>query len=205
MRKFLGVLGALTVSFLAATASYGQVSTNFSGDVIGNTNFSLTDPNDPGFTATFNSPGEIAFFNNGTFYNGGNRAYALNGGSTADILFNVPADLSITARDTNGTQNTGGASVTEPPATTLGLAVGSAEAFDAGNNSLGVFTFSDTTFGSFTFNGPVSRLELSNTGPDGSYALLGQITAAASAVPEPGSATLILGLAGIAFLRRRRS
>jgi len=147
--------------------------------------------------------GEVAFFNNGSLYAAGNRAFVVNGGSSADILFNLPANVSISGRDTDG-QTTGGASVTEAGGTTLGLAVGSAEAFDVSNNSLGVFNFGEAGFTDFTFTGPVSRLELSNSGPAGSYALLGQITATSS-VPEPCSATLMFGLAGVAFLRRRRS
>ena len=197
------LLGALAVCFLMATTAFGQINENFSGFAIGGADFTLTDPNDPGFSATFGAPGEAGFFNDGSLYIGSNRAFVVDGGNTSSIQFNTLADISISGRDTNG-ELTGGASVTVPGGVALGSAIGTAEAFDASNNSLGVFNFTEGAFSSFTFDG-VDRLDISNTGPVGSFALLGQITAQATAVPEPCSSTLLCGLAGVAFLRRRRN
>lgn len=203
MRTFIATLA---ICCLLSAHAYGQINTNFSGSQIGLQNFTLTDPNDPGFNATFGAPGEIAFFQNGSLYNGGNRAFAVGGNQTANIIFNVLADVTVAGRDTNN-QTTGGASQTVPGGTTLGLANGSIEAFDASNNSVGLFTLGQAGFTSNTFSGPVARLEVTNAGPVGSFALLGSINAQASevAVPEPGSAA-VLALLGMGYgFRRRRS
>ena len=195
----------LMLCCLFSASAFAQIDTSFStgdGFSTGDTGFTLTDPSDAGFSAIFNSPGEIVFFNNGQLYDGSNRAFAVNGGQTSSINFSGLADVTVSGRDTNG-QTTGGASTTVPGGTTLGTAVGSIEAFGLAGNLLGTFDFTEGAFTDESFIG-VSRLELTNTGGAGSFAILGSINAQASAVPEPGSAA-VLGLAGLMFLRRKRS
>ena len=199
------VFSTLILCCLFSASAFAQIDTSFStgdGFATGDTGFTLTDPNDAAFSAIFNSPGEIAFFNNGQLYDGSNRAFAVDGGQTSSINFSSLADVIVSGRDSNG-QTTGGASTTVPGGTVLGTAVGSIEAFDLGNNSLGTFNFTEGGFTTDSFIG-VSRLELTNTGGAGSFALLGSINAQVSAVPEPGSAA-ILGLAGLMLIRRKRS
>lgn len=190
---------------LFSTSAFAQIQTSFStgdGFTTGDSGFTLTDANDAAFSATFGSPGEIVFFNNGQLYNSSNRAFAVDGGETSSISFSTLADVTISGRDSNG-QTTGGASATVPGGTTLGTAIGSVEAFDLANNSLGVFDFTEAAFTSSSFTG-VSRLDLSNAGGAGSFALLGSIDAQAAAVPEPSSA-IVLGLGGLLLLRRKRN
>lgn len=199
------VFSTLILCCLFSASAFAQIDTSFStgdGFATGDTGFTLTDPNDAAFSAIFNSPGEIVFFNNGQLYDGSNRAFAVDGGQTSSINFSSLADVIVSGRDSNG-QTTGGASTTVPGGTVLGTAVGSIEAFDLGNNSLGTFNFTEGGFTTDSFIG-VSRLELTNTGGAGSFALLGSINAQVSAVPEPGSAA-ILGLAGLMLIRRKRS
>lgn len=199
------VFSTLILCCLFSASAFAQINTSFStgdGFATGDTGFTLTDPNDAAFSAIFNSPGEIVFFNNGQLYDGSNRAFAVDGGQTSSINFSSLADVIVSGRDSNG-QTTGGASTTVPGGTVLGTAVGSIEAFDLGNNSLGTFNFTEGGFTTDSFIG-VSRLELTNTGGAGSFALLGSINAQVSAVPEPGSAA-ILGLAGLMLIRRKRS
>lgn len=193
----------LAVCCLYAAPAFGQINTNFAGGTIGNQDFTLTDPNDASFSALFGAPGEIGFFNNGQLYDGGNRAFVVAAGQTANITFSSLADVIVTGRDTNG-QVTGGASQTVAGGTTLGLADGTIEAFDANNNSVGVFTLGEAAFTSNTFTSPVLRLEVSNAGAADSFALLGSITAQATAVPEPSSAIVLSSLAGLMFIRRKR-
>ena len=197
------IIATLAVCCLFAAPAFGQISTNFASMQIGLQDFTLTDPNDSAFTAAFASPGEIGFFNNGSLYNGGNRAFVVGSSQTASIIFSTLADVTISGLDTDG-QVTGGASQTVAGGTTLGLADGSVEAFDANNNSVGVFTFGEAGFTSNTFTSPVLRLDITNNGPDDSFALLGSINAQATAVPEPGSA-MVLGLASLLLIRRKRS
>ncbi len=197
------LIATFAVCCLFAAPAFGQIDTNFVGSQIGLQDFTLSDPNDSAFTATFSSPGEIGFFNNGSLYDGGNRAFVVGGSQTADIIFSSLADVTISGRDTDG-QTAGGASQTVPGGTVLGLADGSVEAFDANNNSVGVFTFGEAGFTSNTFTSPVLRLEVSNAGAEGSFALFGSIVASASAVPEPSSA-MVLSLAGLLLVRRKRS
>ena len=190
---------------LFSASAFAQIQTSFStgdGFTTGDSGFTLTDANDAAFSATFGSPGEIVFFNNGQLYNSSNRAFAVDGGETSSISFSTLADVTISGRDSNG-QTTGGASTTVPGGTTLGTAIGSVEAFDLANNSLGVFNFTEAAFTSSSFTG-VSRLDLSNAGGAGSFALLGSIDAQAAAVPEPSSA-IVLGLGGLLLLRRKRN
>ena len=199
------VFSTLILCCLFSASAFAQIDTSFStgdGFATGDTGFTLTDPNDAAFSAIFNSPGEIVFFNNGQLYDGSNRAFAVDGGQTSSINFSSLADVIVSGRDSNG-QTTGGASTTVPGGTVLGTAVVSIEAFDLGNNSLGTFNFTEGGFTTDSFIG-VSRLELTNTGGAGSFALLGSINAQVSAVPEPGSAA-ILGLAGLMLIRRKRS
>ena len=199
------VFSTLILCCLFSASAFAQIDTSFStgdGFATGDTGFTLTDPNDAAFSAIFNSPGEIVFFNNGQLYDGSNRAFAVDGGQTSSINFSSLADVIVSGRDSND-QTTGGASTTVPGGTVLGTAVGSIEAFDLGNNSLGTFNFTEGGFTTDSFIG-VSRLELTNTGGAGSFALLGSINAQVSAVPEPGSAA-ILGLAGLMLIRRKRS
>ena len=199
------VFSTLILCCLFSASAFAQIDTSFStgdGFATGDTGFTLTDPNDAAFSAIFNSPGEIVFFNNGQLYDGSNRAFAVDGGQTSSINFSSLADVIVSGRDSNG-QTTGGASTTVPGGTVLGTAVGSIEAFDLENNSLGTFNFTEGGFTTDSFIG-VSRLELTNTGGAGSFALLGSINAQVSAVPEPGSAA-ILGLAGMMLIRRKRS
>ena len=195
----------LMVCCLFSASAFAQINTSFSagdGFTTGDTEFDLTDPTDSNFTASFDSPGEIVFFNNGQLYDGSNRAFAVDGGQTAVISFNVLSDVTVTGRDSDG-QTTGGASTTVPGGTTLETAVGSIEAFDIDGNSLGNFEFTEGGFTSDSFTG-VSRLELSNTGPTGSFALLGSIQAQAAAIPEPSSVA-VLGLASLMLFRRKRN
>ena len=191
---------------LFSASAFAQIDTRFStgdGFTTGETEFDLTDPTDSSFTASFGSPGEIVFFNNGALYSTSNRAFAVDGGQTAEISFNVLSDVTVTGRDSDG-QTTGGASTTVPGGTTLGTAIGSIEAFDIDGNSLGNFEFTEGGFTSDSFTG-VSRLELSNAGPAGSFALLGSIQAQAfAAVPEPSSVA-VLGLASLMLFRRKRN
>lgn len=200
------VIATLMACCVISASAHGQISTSFStgdGFSTGQTGFTVPDPNNSNFSLTFGSPGEIVFFNNGGLYDVSNRAFAVDGGQTSTITFSSLADVTVSGRDTNGNL-TGGASTTVPGGTILGAAVGTVEAFGASNNSLGVFNFTDT---GFTDSNPfigATRLELTNTGPVGSFAILGSINAQASAVPEPGSAA-VLGLAGLTLLRRKRS
>ena len=149
----------LAVCCLYAAPAFGQINTNFAGGTIGNQNFTLTDPNDASFTALFGAPGEIGFFANGALYDGGNRAFVVAAGQTANITFSSLADVIVTGRDTNG-QVTGGASQTVAGGTTLGLADGTIEAFDANNNSVGVFTLGEAAFTSNTFTSPLSLIHI---------------------------------------------
>ena len=195
----------LMVCCLFSASAFAQINTSFSagdGFTTGDTEFDLTDPTDSNFTASFDSPGEIVFFNNGQLYNSSNRAFAVDGGQTAEISFNVLSDVTVTGRDSDG-QTTGGASTTVPSGTTLETAVGSIEAFDIDGNSLGNFSFTEGGFTGDSFTG-VSLLELSNTGPTGSFALLGSIQAQAAAIPEPSSVA-VLGLASLMLFRRKRN
>ena len=195
----------LMVCCLFSASAFAQINTSFSagdGFTTGDTEFDLTDPTDSNFTASFDSPGEIVFFNNGQLYNSSNRAFAVDGGQTAEISFNVLSDVTVTGRDSDG-QTTGGTSTTVPGGTTLETAVGSIEAFDIDGNSLGNFEFTEGGFTGDSFTG-VSRLELSNTGPTGSFALLGSIQAQAAAIPEPSSVA-VLGLASLMLFRRKRN
>ena len=191
---------------LFSASAFAQIDTRFStgdGFVTGDTGFDFTAPTDSSFTASFGSPGEIVFFNNGVLYNSSDRAFAVGGGQTAEISFNVLSDVTVFGRDSDG-QTTGGTSTTVPGGTTLGTADGSIEAFDIDGNSLGNFEFTEGGFTSDSFTG-VSRLELSNTGPIGSFALLGEIEAQAiAAVPEPSSVA-VLGLASLMLFRRKRN
>ncbi len=191
---------------LFSASAFAQIDTRFStgdGFATGATGFDLTDPNDSSFTASFGSPGEIVFFNNGALYSTSNRAFAVDGGQTAEISFNVLSDVTVTGRDSDG-QTTGDASTTVPGGTELGTAIGTIEAFDIDGNSLGSFDFTEAGFTSDSFTG-VSRLELSNAGPTGSFALLGEIQAQAfAAVPEPSSVA-VLGLASLMLFRRKRN
>ena len=176
------VFSTLILCCLFSASAFAQIDTSFStgdGFATGDTGFTLTDPNDAAFSAIFNSPGEIVFFNNGQLYDGSNRAFAVDGGQTSSINFSSLADVIVSGRDSNG-QTTGGASTTVPGGTVLGTAVGSIEAFDLGNNSLGTFNFTEGGFTTDSFIG-VSRLELTNTGGAGSFALLGSINAQVSA------------------------
>lgn len=198
------VFATLMACCLFSASAIAQIETSFSvgdGFTTGDTDFTLVDPDDSSFTAVFNAPGEIVFFNNGSLYDSSNRAFAVDGGDTAEISFSSAADVLVSGRDTDG-QTTGGSSTTVPGGTTLATAIGSIEAFDIDDNSLGNFNFTEAGFTSESFTG-VSRLELSNTGPIGSFAILGSITAQAAAVPEPSSAA-VLGLAGLMLLRRKR-
>ena len=147
-------------------------------------------------------PARSFFFNNGQLYDSSNRAFAVDGGQTAEISFNVLSDVTVTGRDSDG-QTTGGTSTTVPGGTTLETAVGSIKAFDIDGNSLGNFEFTEGGFTGDSFTG-VSRLELSNTGPTGSFALLGSIQAQAAAIPEPSSVA-VLGLASLMLFRRKRN
>ena len=192
----------LAVCCLYAAPAFGQINTNFAGGTIGNQDFTLTDPNDASFSALFGAPGEIGFFANGALYDGGNRAFVVAAGQTANITFSSLADVIVTGRDTNGQTANSGATIAA--GTTLGLADGTIEAFDANNNSVGVFTLGEAAFTSNTFTSPVLRLEVSNAGAADSFALLGSITAQATAVPEPSSAIVLSSLAGLMFIRRKR-
>ena len=195
----------LMVCCLFSASAFAQINSSFSagdGFTTGDTEFDLTDPTDSNFTASFDSPGEIVFFNNGQLYDGSNRAFAVDGGQTAVISFNVLSDVTVTGRDSDG-QTTGGSSTTVPGGTELGTATGTIEAFDIDDNSLGNFSFTEAGFTSDSFTG-VSRLELSNAGPTGSFALLGSIQAQAAAIPEPSSVA-VLGLASLMLFRRKRN
>lgn len=199
------VFATLMACCLFSASVFAQINTSFStgdGFTTGDTEFDLTDPTDSNFTASFDSPGEIVFFNNGQLYDSSNRAFAVDGGQTAEISFNVLSDVTVTGRDSDG-QTTGGTSTTVPGGTTLETAVGSIEAFDIDDNSLGNFEFTEGGFTGDSFTG-VSRLELSNTGPTGSFALLGSIQAQAAAIPEPSSVA-VLGLASLMLFRRKRN
>ena len=196
---------AIVTFCLAVTSANAQISTNFfnnsaPGIFTGNSNFSLTDAN--GFSALFGAPGEIVFFQNGSLYNASNRAFGVDGGQTSVINFNQAADLTLSGLDTNG-QTTGGAGAVTLPNATLGLAVGTIEGFDAAGSSLGSFSITEGGFTNFSFNN-VSSLQLSNTGPTGSFSLIGDISATPSSVPEPTSGILMAGLLGLVSLRRRR-
>ena len=194
---FTCLLGVSSVN-----AQVGTLSTNFFGDTTGATGF--TELGTFGFDATFAAPGQVVFFNNGSLYNGSNRAYGVGAGQSSTITFSQIAQaVTISGLDTNG-QTTGGSPAgSVAPGSVLNLADGTIQAFDAAGGSLGSFTIGQTGFSSFTFNGPIASLQVSNAGADGSFSLLGDISA--TAVPEPSSGILMAGLAGLFSLRRRRS
>lgn len=199
------VFATLMACCLFSASVFAQIDTTFrtgDGFTTGDSGFTLDDPNDTSFSATFDMSGEVVFFNRGFFYDTGNRAFAVDGGDTSVVEFSSLADVTVSGRNTNG-ETTGANSTTVPPGTALGTAVGSIEAFDRVGGSLGIFEFTDDGFTSDSFDG-VSRLELTNAGPEGSFAILGSINAEASAIPEPGSMT-VLGLAGLMLLRRKRN
>ena len=193
---FTCLLGVSSVN-----AQVGTLSTNFLGDTTGATGF--TELGTFGFDATFAAPGQVVFFNNGSLYNGSNRAYGVGAGQSSTITFNQTASsVTVFGLDTSTQQTGASPNGTVPANTTLTLADGSITAFDAAGGSLGSFTIGQTGFSSFTFNGPIASLQVSNAGADGSFSLLGDISA--TAVPEPSSGILMAGLAGLFSLRRRR-
>jgi len=201
MTKLL-TFAMITFAFAVSSAN-AQFSTNFAGDQIGNSDFTEADGN--GFSALFDSPGEVVFFNNGSLYDASNRAFGVAGGQTSTISFSQAANVSVSGLDTNGQVTGGSPAGTVAPGSTLSLANGSIEAFDSAGGSLGVFTLTEGGFTNFDFSGPVSSLELTNAGPVGSFSLLGSISASAATVPEPSSGILLAGLASLVSLRRRRN
>ena len=186
---------------VSSANAQGSLSTNFSGDTINNSGF--TESGTFGFDATFAAPGQVFFFNNGSLYNGSNRAYGVGAGQTSTITFNqIAQSVTFTGLDTNGQVTGGSPAGSVAPGTTLNLADGTVTALDAAGGSLGSFTIGQSGFTGTTFNGPISSLQISNAGAAGSFSLLGNISA--TAVPEPSSAILMTGLAGLFSLRRRR-
>lgn len=192
---------AIATCVLAVTSVNAQINDSFSGDAIGATNFTLSDA--AGFSATFGAPGEVVFFNNGSLYNGSNRAYGVAAGQTSIINFNQAANVSVDVLDTNQQVTGGSTAGTVAPGSTLTLADGTIEGFDAAGASVGSFTITESGFANFAFSAPVTSLQLSNAGEAGSFSLLGTINASA-AVPEPSCGLLMTGLAGLVSLRRRR-
>ena len=186
---------------VSSANAQGTLSTNFAGDPINNSGF--TEVGTFGFDATFAAPGQVFFFNNGSLYNGSNRAYGVGAGQTSTITFNqIAQSVTFTGLDTNGQVTGGSPAGSVAPGTTLNLADGTVTALDAAGGSLGSFTIGQSGFTGTTFNGPISSLQISNAGAAGSFSLLGNISA--TAVPEPSSAILMTGLAGLFSLRRRR-
>ena len=196
----------LIVLLLSPCIGRADILTQFDtsdGFATGDTGFTLTDPEDPNFGATFGSPGEVVFFAFGPLYMDSNRAFGLEGGdipTTSEIVFDTLASsVFVMGRNTNG-ETAGGPSTSEPPGTILPTADGSVEAFDENNFSLGKFSFTDDDFSNFAFDGRISRLEITNSGPANSYALIGGF--GATAIPEPAS-TLPLVILSVLVRRRR--